>query len=238
MKKINRIYIFCSVSFIFFSCTQIKDNKESTLDKVLYDHVDSLILNEKENSSLDIDSPNFLPIYGFKEIKDNGGTVYHTIPKWEFVNQNGEVISSEDYKGYVCVVDFFFTNCPTICPKMTLNMRTLQEKTKGMGVRFLSYTVDPKRDTSATLKNYRESYGINADNWNMLTGDQYKIYELGVNGYLVPNQEDALAPGGFLHSEMFILIDPKGRIRGYYDGTDPESIDKIVYGINQLIQEI
>ena len=116
-------------------------------------------------------------------------------------------------------------------------MHALQEKTKDLEVQFLSYTVDPTRDSSATLKNYQQAYGINDDNWNMLTGDQYKIYELGVNGYLVPNQEDALAPGGFLHSEMFMLIDKQGRIRGYYDGTNAKNMDKIVHDINVLIDE-
>lgn len=102
-------------------------------------------------------------------------------------------------------------------------------------VELISYTVDPDRDSVERLREYANSYDVNFDNWNLLTGDQKTIYELGVNGYLVPNQEDALAPGGFLHSEKMILIDQQQRIRGYYDGTDEENISKIVKDIKKLL---
>ena len=247
----NRVYLLWIFVFFLVSCTQYetKIEKEDTLDPALYAHPDSIIVHEKKNienidaslsannDSIIINKSNSLPIHGFKESGDNGETIYHTIPDWKFVNQNGEIVSSERYKGQIYIAEFFFTNCPTICPKMTVNMHSLQEKTKDLNVQFLSYTVDPIRDTSATLKTYQQAYGINEKNWNMLTGDQYKIYELGVKGYLVPNQEDALAPGGFLHSEMFMLIDKKGRIRGYYDGTNSQNIDKIVRDIKYLNQE-
>jgi len=242
MKKMNRIYLLLMLIFLLVSCDQKNtiNEKDAPLDPELYAHPDSIIVHDsliKQNSSLIIVKSNNLPIHGFKESGDNGETIYHTIPDWEFVNQNGEIVSSEKYKGQIYIAEFFFTNCPTICPKMTVNMHSLQEKTKELDVQFLSYTVDPIRDTSATLKTYQQAYGINEKNWNMLTGDQYKIYELGVKGYLVPNQEDALAPGGFLHSEMFMLIDQKGRIRGYYDGTNSQNIDKIVRDIKYLNQE-
>ncbi len=250
MKKMNRIYLLWIFVFLLFSCTQNETEIEKVdpLDPALYAHPDSIIVHEKKkiesidtslspiNDTIIINKSNSLPIHGFKESGDNGETIYHTIPDWEFMNQNGDVVSSEEYKGHIYVAEFFFTNCPTICPKMTVNMHSLQEKTKDLNVQFLSYTVDPMRDTSATLKTYQQAYGINEKNWNMLTGDQFKIYELGVKGYLVPNQEDALAPGGFLHSEMFMLIDQKGRIRGYYDGTNSQNIDKIVRDIKYLSQ--
>ena len=102
-------------------------------------------------------------------------------------------------------------------------------------VELISYTVDPDRDSVERLREYANSYDVNFNNWNLLTGDQKTIYELGVNGYLVPNQEDALAPGGFLHSEKMILIDQQQRIRGYYDGTDEENISKIVKDIKKLL---
>ena len=102
-----------------------------------------------------------------------------------------------------------------------MNMKKIQEKVEReclSNVEFISYTVDPHRDSVERLNEYAKSYNVNFDNWHMMTGDQKSIYELGVNGYLVPNQEDALAPGGFLHSEKMILIDQQQRIRGYYDG--------------------
>ena len=105
---------------------------------------------------------------------------------------------------------------------MTLNMKKIQDALKIEclnNVELLSFTVDPNRDSIERLNEYANSYKLDSVNWSLLTGDQNTIYELGVNGFLVPNQEDALAPGGFLHSEKLILIDKEQRIRGYYDGT-------------------
>lgn len=99
----------------------------------------------------------------------------------------------------------------------------------------MSFTVDPLKDTSEKLLEYANSYNVDSSNWNMLTGDQSTIYDLGVNGFLVPNQEDALAPGGFLHSEKLILLDQLNRIRGYYDGTDSLNIPIIVQHIQSLL---
>ena len=122
---------------------------------------------------------------------------------------------------------------------MTLNMKKIQDRVEREcldNVEFISYTVDPLRDSVERLYEYANSYNVNFDNWHLMTGDQQSIYELGINGYLVPNQEDALAPGGFLHSEKMILIDQDQRIRGYYDGTNPENISKIVKDIKKLLQ--
>ena len=108
-------------------------------------------------------------------------------------------------------------------------------KKKCLDVELLSFTVDTKRDSIERLNEYVNSYNIDTVNWNLLTGDQNTIYELGVNGFLVPNQEDALAPGGFLHSEKLILIDKEQRIRGYYDGTSTTIIPTIVDHIKSLL---
>ncbi len=180
-----------------------------------------------------------LPVYGLKEYAEgiDQDTIYHIIPNWSFINQNGDSISSNNFNGNICVVDFFFTHCPTICPVMTNNMVYLQEKTEDLNVQYLSYSVNPKKDNPDRLKWYANKFGINEDNWNLLTGEQEKIYELGVKGYLVPNQEDALSPGGFLHSEKFILIDKKGRIRGFYNGTDINQMDLIIKDIEILIKD-
>lgn len=180
-----------------------------------------------------------LPILGHKEfIKGiDVDTLYHTIPTWSFQNQYGDTIKSDFYIGKIHVVDFFFSHCPTICPAMTMNMVKLQESTKELNVNFVSFTVDPKQDSSERLLWYQDAFGINGNNWNLLTGDQSLIYELGVHGFLVPNQEDALAPGGFLHSEKMMLIDPKGRIRGYYDGTDIDQMTILLNDIIKLKQE-
>jgi protein SCO1/2 len=181
-----------------------------------------------------------LPIYGNKEFDSaiDNDTIYHQIPEWSFENQNSKTITSEKLNGKVKLVDFFFTSCPTICPQMTINMRKIQSvirKNCLSDIELLSFTVDPLKDTSEKLLEYANSYNIDSTNWNILTGDQSNIYDLGVNGFLVPNQEDALAPGGFLHSEKLILIDQFNRIRGYYDGTDSLNISIIVKHIQSLI---
>ena len=118
-----------------------------------------------------------------------------------------------------------------------MNMVKLQQMTKELNVRFVSFTVDPKKDTAERLLWYQNAFGINGNNWNLLTGNQTLIYKLGVNGFLVPNQEDALTPGGFLHSEKMMLIDAKGRIRGYYDGTDVDQMSILLNDIVKLKQE-
>jgi len=239
MKKMNKIVLCLLIIICFINCNDVeqKREKDESLSPDQYMHPDSIKTETKHYSSNDESMS--LPIYGVKEFIEgvDDDTIYHTIPNWEFINQNGDIVSSGDYLGEIYVADFFFTSCPTICPIMTVNMMSLQERTKDLGVQFLSYTVDPKRDNSETLKQYQEAYGINGNNWDLITGDQHKIYELGVKGFLVPNQEDALAPGGFLHSEKMILIDQLGRVRGFYDGTKLDQIEDIIVDIKKLIDE-
>lgn len=180
-----------------------------------------------------------LPFYGEKEYIEgiDKDTLYHSIPFWSFVNQDGRTISKSDYAGKVYVADFFFTHCPGICATLTKNMKHIQAETKDIDVSFLSHTVDPIRDSVERLQRYIEQNELDNSNWDFITGDQYTIYELGVNGYLVPNQEDALAPGGFLHSDKFILIDQKSRIRGMYSGGDDKEVGRLIEDIKTLSQE-
>ena len=114
-------------------------------------------------------------------------------------------------------------------------MKYAQQQLKGEDVLFLSHTVDPKDDTVERLKWYTEKNNIDTKNWNFVTGAKQDLYELGVNGYLVSSQEDALAPGGFLHSEKFILVDTQGRIRGMYDGTQKDQVDKMINDTRLLL---
>ena len=180
-----------------------------------------------------------LPIWGQKEFIQgiDTDTIYHTISYWNFTNQDGELISKADYEGKVYVAYFFFTRCPGICPILTQNIKQVQAETKGINVSFLSHTVDPKNDTVGRLKWYSDNNKIDNSNWNFVTGDQNLIYEMGVLSYLVPNSEDALAPGGFLHSDKFILIDAKSRIRGMYGGTDSAEVERLILDIRKLTME-
>lgn len=180
-----------------------------------------------------------LPIFGPKEFIEgvDKDTVYHTIPFWSFQNQEGKMVGTTDYQGEIYIADFFFSHCPSICPEMLENMKQVQEELKDLNVNIISYTVDPKNDNVERLKWYAEENEIDTKNWNFVTGIQQDIYKLGVKGYLVPNQEDALAPGGFLHSEKFILIDKKSRIRGFYDGTEQEQLKQLIKDVKTLSKE-
>lgn len=181
-----------------------------------------------------------LPFYGEKIPLQGKDTLYHTIPAWSFVNQNGKTVTDQDYKGKIYIADFFFTSCGTICPKMTKQMVRLQWKMKDEAykdVRLLSHTVDPENDTPERLLRYAEKHNANLGRWDFVTGDKRALYEIGVNGYLLSTREDALAEGGFLHSEKFVLVDRKGRIRGFYDGTSTEDVDRAADEVKLLLKE-
>lgn len=145
-------------------------------------------------------------------------------------------MSKSDYLGKPYIAYFFFSHCPKICPKINSNMKYFQEQTSGLEYNVIAHTVDPERDSVERLKFYGDEYGFDYANYNFVTGNKEEIYTLGVKSYLVPNQEDALAPGGFLHSEKLILIDSKGRIRGYYEGTEKDEVDLLIEDLKLLIK--
>jgi len=167
-------------------------------------------------------------------------TIWSKIPPFKFTNQNGETVTEKDYEGSIYVADFFFTTCPTICPVMTKQMNQLIWQLEGKvqgNVKFLSFTVNPEHDTPEVLAKYAEDNKVNDKIWNMVTGDRNEIYRLGVESFKLPAQEDALAPGGFLHSNQFVLIDEDRHIRGYFDGTSSEQIRILAADIKKLVSE-
>lgn len=183
-----------------------------------------------------------LPYYGEKELvwtpeADVPDTLFHRVPDFSLTTQEGEQVTFADFEGKIIVADFFFTTCPTICPIMTKQMTRLQwllEDPSYDDVHFLSYTVDPKHDTPEVLKAYAEEQGADLTRWTFLTGDQEYIHELGFEGYLLSTMEDEMAPGGFLHSSMFVLLDRDRHIRGFYDGTSTKEVDDLVTDIKML----
>lgn len=179
-----------------------------------------------------------LPILGERYVDDNQDTVYHSIAEFAFVNQLGDTIQKKDVAGKVYVADFFFTTCPTICPIMKKEMLRVYEQFKGdSNFRILSHTIDPTHDTQAVLKDYADKLGVpDAATWNFLTGDQEKIFEIGQTSYLTTAMADDLEPGGFLHSGAFVLVDQQGRIRGVYDGTKAEQVDRLLADIPKLLK--
>lgn len=155
------------------------------------------------------------------------------IPDFSFLNQDSLLISNKDYLGKVYVVSFFFTTCPTICPIMTQNLVELQDTfTTHENFGIASFTINPKYDTPAVLKNYAKRYKIMDADWHLLTGKQDEIYKLAQEGFYIVAHEEKNAPGGFEHSGMFALVDKKGYLRSredaygnplvYYRGTITE----------------
>ena len=179
-----------------------------------------------------------LPILGERYVDDNQDTVYHSIADFAFVNQVGDTIRKEDMAGKIYVADFFFTSCPTLCPVMKKEMLRVYEQFKGNpNFRILSHSIDPSHDTQAVLKDYAEKLGVpDAATWNFLTGDQEKIFEIGQTSYLTTTMADDMEPGGFLHSGAFLLVDQQGRIRGVYDGTKTDQVDRLLADIPKLLK--
>ena len=193
--------------------------------------------------SCGVPSAQKLPILGRKEFKEIDGkldTIYHTIPDFSFVDQDSVTVTPATFEGKVYVADFFFGTCPTICPIMKQQMLRVYEEFKDNDAfAILSHTIDPEHDTVAYLKDFSLRLGV-PDNstWKFVTGDQDEIYEIGSgDGYLVPVGEDADAPGGFIHSGAFILIDQEKRIRGIYDGTKAMEVAALINDIPKLLAE-
>lgn len=176
-----------------------------------------------------------LEIYGPKEPDEKGDTIYHTIPDFEFVNQYGRKIGKKDFEGKIFVADFIFTTCQSICPKMSEQMSYVQEKVKDMDdVLLLSHTVDPENDSVPVLLDYAVKMGAKENKWHLVTGDKKELYDIARKGYLVTAMEGDGGPDDFIHSEKFLLIDTKGRIRGFYDGTDPKEVKRLTDEIKVL----
>lgn len=169
-------------------------------------------------------------------------------PKFELLNQDSLKITNETYKGKVYVLEFFFSTCPSICPKMNLSMLTIQNKFFGNpNFGIVSITINPEHDTPKVLKSHRELIGVTSKNWNFLTGDKKYIYNLSNQGFTIYAGENSKANGGFEHSGLFALIDKKGNIRCrkdkfgnpilYYDGLDKQGVWDIQQDILILLKE-
>ncbi len=160
---------------------------------------------------------------------------YHTIADFSLINQNGETVTQEDYRNKIYVADFFFTTCPTICPIMTKNMADIQsEILDDEEVLLLSHSVTPDIDSVAQLKKYALEKGVLDNKWNLVTGDKKQIYELARKSYLAVKTDGDGGPYDMIHTENFILVDKEKRIRGTYDGTNPEEIQELLEDLKIL----
>jgi protein SCO1/2 len=181
-----------------------------------------------------------LPILGRATLDESGKEIPHEIPDFSFTNQYNETVTNADFDEKVYVADFFFTSCPTICPIMKSQMLRINEHFKGNeNFKILSHTIDPYHDSVQVLHDYAEALGIQGEQWQFVTGDQDKIYEMGEKAYMVPAAEDTISAeesGGYIHSGAFILVDQKRHIRGVYDGTLEEEVNQLIRDIELLIE--
>ena len=160
---------------------------------------------------------------------------YHRIANFSLTNQNGDTITQEFYKDKIYVADFFFTTCQTICPIMTDHMYDIQKQTiSDPEVLLLSHSVTPEVDSVAQLKRYAKKKLVNSSKWNLVTGNKKQIYELARKSYLAVKNAGNGGPFDMIHTENFMLIDKKRQIRGFYDGTDSEEIERLLEDIKVL----
>jgi len=171
-----------------------------------------------------------------KKIND---TVWHKVRPFKFKNQFGKEVGLEDWGGKIIIADFFFTSCPSICPKLTRNMKKLQtafKKTDSL-VRFVSFTVDPVRDTVQALKAYGDKFGIDHDSWFMLTGDRNELYDIALNEFKASIASNGNIDTGFIHTDRFFLLDRDRVVRGWYSGLDSLNLDKLIKDVVLLNME-
>jgi len=161
---------------------------------------------------------------------------YHRINDFSLLNQNGNNITQDNYKNKIYVADFFFTTCPDICPIMTGNMVYLQENLKDTNVMLASFSVTPEVDNVDVLKKYSIEKGVDDSKWNLMTGEKKQIYDLARKSYLVAKATPDGNNHAMIHTENFVLVDKEKRIRGYYDGTNIEDMDKLLDDIQILIK--
>jgi protein SCO1/2 len=177
-------------------------------------------------------------------LKRNGSglPVYSAVPDFRLTADDGKPITLSDLKGKIWVAEFFFASCAGICLDMNRNMVRVQKAfADNPDVRIVSFTVDPQNDTPEILREYRKNFDAMDGKWVFVTGDKKAIYRLARHGFKVaaaevkPQEEGGATD--FIHSDRFILVDRKGRIRGYYNGTDKKQVDKLIADIRKLLRE-
>ncbi len=177
-----------------------------------------------------------LPIIGKVQIIE-GDTIYHQVGDFSMLNTDSTVMTQKDFQDQIYLADFFFTHCPSICPKVTKQMLRLYDHYENDSrIKLVSFTIDPKRDDVATLKLYAQNLEVDPNKWIFLTGDKEKTLDLA-DEYFVTAYEDPDVPGGFDHSGKILLVDGKRHIRSFAEGTDPESVTKLFKDIDRLLDE-
>ena len=170
------------------------------------------------------------------EVRKRGGE--HRIMDFSLMDQTGGTFTLADVGDRIIVADFFFTTCPTICPKMTVEMTRVQKAFKDEPrLLLLSHSVTPEIDSVAVLADYAALHGADPDRWRFLTGERKQIYALARRSYFAALDEGDGGPDDFVHTENFVLVDPQRRLRGFYDGTSAADVDRLIKDIHKLLKE-
>jgi len=179
-----------------------------------------------------------LPYYHDGTATESASIEHFSVPQFFFVNQEGIPLTNRFVKKKVWVVNYFFTSCPTICPKMMAGLKLVQQAFTNDGqIRIVSLTVDPFHDTPAKLKSYAEKKNINLNQWQLATGNQVDLYRFARKGLFITANDGDGGVNDFIHSDKIVLIDLKNHIRGYYDGTDKDEIIKLIKDMKRLKSE-
>lgn len=178
-----------------------------------------------------------LPIFG-ERLVEGTDTIFHTIADFRFVDQDSNVVTQETFRDKIYVADFFFTSCRTICPVMKTQMLRVYDSIKSEpDVLLLSHTIDPEYDTVGLLHDYADRLGVTSDKWHFVTGNQEDIFNIAQTSYFATALADNTEPDGYIHSGAFLLIDKDRRIRGKYDGTKEEDVNRLLNDIDRLRNE-
>ena len=217
MKKDNLFYCFILSLFIFSCGSEPKENVDNSGLPYIGHH--DVVYEEME---------------GYQP----GDTIYHTVPDFIYLSQDSTYLKSKDISDKIWIAKFFFTHCPTICPPMTSAMKEVNTELEDVSneVAFLSFSIDPDRDTPSRLRTYIERHGIKANNWYFLTGDESETHQLGVDGFRIHAEANDASPGGFAHSPNFVLVDKNQHIRGVYDGLNKEDRERLITDVRKLLE--
>jgi protein SCO1/2 len=191
-------------------------------------------------------APETLPFFNTADFKPNWiekddprYKAIHTVSAFSFIDQNGDTITEQTIEDKIVVVDFFFTICPGICPRLTKNMGTIQQVfMHDISIKLLSHSVTPELDSVPSLRQYAAIYKVDGEKWHLLTGNRKEMYRIARDSYFADEETGVKkTENDFIHTENFILLDGKQRIRGVYNGTNPAEVERLIEDIRILKKE-